>query len=602
MATTDYAAGLAFRVGPLNNIQPFTYQNGMQHVELLERLRYYINNNLRSEFNDEMNRIITEFNAGLAEWDARFTAFMSSLTGLIAELNDVAIAALINNALSDTRAALELLIDARTESYLSFVERQIASMDTTGNTASLVVAANTTAAQAALNMGGKIVFPAGTIIINGDLGIPSRTAVTGAGEDITVFRIAAGNGWDKRGFYHQPGSTTSSLSNLTMDGNQANRNHSGGQGGIYGTNVSCVNSTYIRWENVKSINAMQHCFDITSAYYGNAGDGAVIPLESRHVTVLNCSGFESGDDCITTHGSRDITVINFRAKGTWKRNDFAYTNSNGFEIDDYSSNVTVIGGHFEGFAHGIEVKAHGNMSAGRFVQLIGTTCERNETNYSFRHIGHHVNYPGAPAVLTLTAENVQVIGAISKYPSRVFFGGTDGVDGDVPDDQTPPGDQYVHMSIGAYRGIDVKGFHYTSDPTFNYAGSSAIVIHYLCEDITLDGVNGKGHTTGTYDVYATGGNQPARNIKLVNSTFRNSAPSGASFGSVSAANVINNSFERNVPGSENKIAIRAYGNNVIRANDVIGTWKANYQISDNYYSSYATPLPTNTLYTPQPVF
>jgi hypothetical protein len=602
MATTDYAAGLAFRVGPLNNIQPFTYSSGMQHVELLERLRVYVNNNLRVEFNEEINRIITEFNEGLTQWDTRFTAFMQSLTALIAELNDEAIAALIVDELSDTRAALELLIDERTESYLSFVQRQVRSIDYTGSEAPLTVANNTSAAQAALDFGGKVEFLAGVFVTNGNLGIPSRTRAIAQGEDITTMRIAAGTGWDTRGFYLKPGSTRNSLEHITVDGNQANRNHDNGTGGIMGTNVSAVNATHFHFTHVKSINAMQHGFDITSAYYGNAGDGAIIPNPSEYWSVNNCSSEQSGDDAISTHGSGKGSINNFRAIGTWKKNLFNYTNSNGLEIDDYSYDITVMGGYFEGFAHGIEVKAHGNMSAGRHIKIVGATCAKNETNYSFRHIGHHVNYPGAPAVLSLTAEDVQVIGCSSLYPSRAFFGGVDQVDGDVPDDQTPAGDQYSHMVIGAYRGVHVIGFSYTSDPTFNYAGSSAIVVHFLAEDVLLDGTRGKGHTTGTWDIYATGGNQPAKNVKIVNSLIRDSAPGGISCGSLSAANILNNSVQRNVPGSENLIAIRAYGNNIIRNNDVIGDWKANYQVSNTYYDVYETPMATNHAYEIQPVF
>ena len=98
MATLGTTA-FPVRIQPLNNIQPFTYRDGMTHLALLEKLRVYINDTLRVEFNDEMERIISEFNAALqnsedtvtealATWQASFDAFMANVEAEIALINE----------------------------------------------------------------------------------------------------------------------------------------------------------------------------------------------------------------------------------------------------------------------------------------------------------------------------------------------------------------------------------------------------------------------------------------------------------------------------------------------------------------------------------
>lgn len=59
-----------FNIGPLNNITPFTYRDGTTYVEVLYKLRDYINLTLRPEFDAEMTRIIAEFQTGVANAEA----------------------------------------------------------------------------------------------------------------------------------------------------------------------------------------------------------------------------------------------------------------------------------------------------------------------------------------------------------------------------------------------------------------------------------------------------------------------------------------------------------------------------------------------------
>lgn len=455
---------------------------------------------------------------------------------------------------------------------------------------------DTIALQAAFNAGGFVTLPAGTAIINGDLSIGSYTNVSGQGEGVTILRVRNGAGWNPRGVYFKQGSTRSSLANLTVDGNQPNRIQTGGSGGIYGTNVSVIGSTRIRIKNVSSINAMQHCFDITTPEYSYAGDGASAPASpSEYVWVEDCFADQHGDDGFSTHGSGKIWFTRCVAMGTWKKTLTGYSNSNGFEIDDFSYDVTLTDCRAEDNAHGFEIKAHGNASAATNIRLIGCAAEANEVNFSLRHIGHHVmlNTDGSAVPLSLTAKNVQINNCTSRNPRRVFTNGATSNDGDIGDNMLPTGVNYCSLVIGAYRGVTITNFHAIGDPSYNYAGASTIVFHFRAEDIVLDGFHVEGFTTGAWDVYATGGDQPAKNVTIVNGILRDSAPGGIGVGSQGNAIIQNNSLSRNVPGSPNAIGIQAFGNKMVRGNRFATPYGTNYNISGAYYSAYETPLTTN---------
>ncbi|KQN99711.1 hypothetical protein ASF21_12955 [Arthrobacter sp. Leaf234] len=453
--------------------------------------------------------------------------------------------------------------------------------------------------------------PAGFCRYKGEVEIHTKTFLEGRGREATQFHHAAGLGWDARGFVFPPGTHDAGLRHLTVDGRYFERDTTIGTapgtqpaGGIYGTNVSVVNSRHIYLEHVRSINAVQHCFDFTTPYYGNAGDGAIIPDPSEFIYATDCYADKYGDDGFTSHGSGHIWYTRCHANGTRYALERSYVNSNGFEADDYSYDVNHTDCYSTGNAHGFEAKAHGTMSAARDVTYIGCHAERNECNWSQRHIGHHVNYPGNPAVRSLTAENIQMIGCKSTHPRRVFFGGVENPDQDVPDDQTPPGSQYHHWVVGAYHGVTNTNFTMRSDPNYNYAGSSAVLIHFLAGEVVLDGYRIQGHTTGTWDIHCTGGDQPAENVTILGGTHKDSAPGGISCGGSSNASIQHIRLSRNVPGSPNKTACRAFGNKTIRdvKIDPATPYQYNFDISQTFYSQYESPLVTNVAYNPQPVF
>ncbi|MGV0109850.1 hypothetical protein [Arthrobacter sp. CP30] len=449
--------------------------------------------------------------------------------------------------------------------------------------------------------------PAGFCKFLGDVEVDTNAFILGQGRNATQFQIAAGVGWDARGFIFPPGSQDAGLKHLTVDGRYFERELTIGTfpgtvpaGGIYGTNVSGVNCRFIYTEHVRSINAVQHAFDFTTPYYGDAGDGAIIPNPSENIFQTDCYADKYGDDGFTAHGSGKIWRTRCHANGTRYAMERSYVNSNGFEEDDYSYDITNTDCYSTGNAHGFEAKAHGTMSAARNITYIGCTAERNECNWSQRHIGHHM----ATAPRSLTARNIQMIGCKSLYPRRVFFGGIDNPDQDVPDDQTPPGNQYRHWVVGAYHGVTNTNFLMVSDPNYNYAGSSPVLIHFMAGDVVLDGYRVEGHTTGTWDIHCTGGAQPAENITIKNGTHKDSAPGGITCGSASNASLESIRLSRNVPGSPNGVAVQAFGSNkTVRDVKIDPTtpYQYNFRISDTFYSQYESPLSPNVAYSPQPV-
>jgi hypothetical protein len=100
MAITDFP----FRIGPINNITPFTYRDGVTYLEILYKLRDYVNETLRPEFDAEMERIIEEFNAGIANAEEHFTVTKAAI--------DAAQAALTTYVNTETAEARQYVDDA----------------------------------------------------------------------------------------------------------------------------------------------------------------------------------------------------------------------------------------------------------------------------------------------------------------------------------------------------------------------------------------------------------------------------------------------------------------------------------------------------------
>lgn len=503
--------------------------------------------------------------------------------------------------------AVTLPIKGTSATPKSYVDRAVATM---GDTITNVSAApyyvqpnddsvfNMRRLQEAFDAGGFILIPEGLWWIENHT-IGSHTHVFGMGRKTTTLKVKNGAAWNSWGIINKDyvGGTTSnwSLNNMTVDGNQPNRPATGGTGGFRGTTVTAANTSYVWFNNVESISAMQHNFDVTSNDYTygltDSDDTRYSTTPSRFVWYNDCRADLHGDDGFTSHGSEYIWYDNCWAGGTWKATLTTYTNSNGFEFDDGSRHIWATNCYAEQNAHGFEIKAHGNAPAAYDVHLISCVAKNNQVNFSVRHIGFHT--AGQPR--STSAKRVSLISCVSIHPIKVFTG--TGAGESDSDDTT-----LRSLSIGAYRGVNVLDFWAIGDPTYDYGSSATIVFEFKSEDIIFAYFHIEGFVKNThYDIYAKGGDQPTHNVTIGPGTIKDSAVNGISAGSASEAYINQVRITRNVPGSSNGTGIAAFGNNTIRSCFGVQGMAPNFNISGGLFEQYETPLRPNVAWSGAPV-
>ena len=134
---------------PVSTITPFTYREGVTLLRLIKELTLWIddelipwvgteNNGLRDYIDQvkvEIENLVSQYKSELdetkADWDQRYDLLMSSLIDLIGELNDQAVANLVNSETSVTRAALNTKFLRRNHDY--FVPEDYVIGDTPTN-------------------------------------------------------------------------------------------------------------------------------------------------------------------------------------------------------------------------------------------------------------------------------------------------------------------------------------------------------------------------------------------------------------------------------------------------------------------------------------
>lgn len=100
----------AGNVGDLTHVTPFTHRDNATFLTILKGIIDYINKTQVPHFNSELQRIIDELNDAIAlngaEWQNKFDEMIANITAEIGELNDAALAGLLEDTESSVYTAL----------------------------------------------------------------------------------------------------------------------------------------------------------------------------------------------------------------------------------------------------------------------------------------------------------------------------------------------------------------------------------------------------------------------------------------------------------------------------------------------------------------
>lgn len=267
--------------------------------------------------------------------------------------------------------------------------------------------------------GKRVYFPKGTYMVSKTIEIPSNLHIFGEGES-TVIKMEDNVGRDttlmrtgKRGSKREH----IVIKDMTLDFNRVRWNVSGGEtlkdtdGGDQDndqTTLSICFSEYVLVKNVRCLDGYKHCIDITSPRYPSNTNGTTYDNDSsRYVTIENCFASGAGDDNITTHFSSNILITGCRSitpSGVRTGN-----NSNCFEIDDGSRNVTMTDNVAIKGNKGLQIKGHDYAPAPYNVTVDGLRVINCARGVDIKHLGFDsVNNP-SPNAKNVKLSNIEVL-------------------------------------------------------------------------------------------------------------------------------------------------------------------------------------------------
>ncbi|MGJ7922078.1 glycosyl hydrolase family 28-related protein [Neobacillus sp. LXY-4] len=347
----------------------------------------------------------------------------------------------------------------------------------------------------------KVIVPEGIYITKG-IQLPSWTILVGAGKGVTTIKlndvavvgtrlITNANHW--RGNHHIFVGALSLDWNVERLGNVAKTC-------TWGNHSSCLTYAKVKYgwvRDVEAINPGLHCFDITSTLYNYAGDGHRARGGSQYVWLDGLTGFGFGDDGITTHHSDDILItFSHMCDPSGRAHQKGFSNSNGFEIDDGSRNVVLVGNSSTRCFGGVEIKAHQNSSAASNVHIVGHLSINDNRSYNFRHIGHHKSTD----VESKTAYNIVATNLVSVAP----------VWSDLYKDSTPRG-----LVVSAYKNVAINHFTLIGDPDYDYQGNPVCAIQYRARDVLLKNFTFSGFQSAGQPIKVFGGKNGAEAVRMM---------------------------------------------------------------------------------------
>ena len=187
---------------------------------------------------------------------------------------------------------------------------------------------------------------------------------------------------------------------------------------------------YALINNVRCLDAYKHCLDITAPKYKRGSNGATYdPNPSKYVTVQNCFFRGAGDDNLTTHHSSDLLITGCRSERP--NGHLVPKNSNCFEVDDGSRNVTLTNNTAIKGIKGMQIKGHNYGPAPYNVIVNGLRAVNCNIGFDLRHSGWHggstadgaitvdeednpIQYTGAsPTARNVSITNLTVIAPLS---------------------------------------------------------------------------------------------------------------------------------------------------------------------------------------------
>lgn len=299
------------------------------------------------------------------------------------------------------------------------------------------------ALQAAVNAAagqGVLRLSAGTAMLSAEIKLPSHSRVEGRGKSVTTLKflddVVSGNiltNEQNTGDDNNAGNEHIYISDLTTDGNFEVR-----RGNVTverprssdGCGIALCGVRYAEVKRVHCTDNRLHGIDVAAAYYLRAkgipnSEVLYVHQPSKHILLENCEASRAFDDCITTHYSDDITIINPYAHDAYgSLLDASAQNSNAIEIDEGSRDVLILGGKSWNSDKGIQVKGHDDTVAATRVRIIGHTAYNNNVNFEVKQ--DDVFYSESPADpnFSLSSFGVQFIGCTSIQPIAAGIPGT----------------------------------------------------------------------------------------------------------------------------------------------------------------------------------
>lgn len=440
---------------------------------------------------------------------------------------------------------------------------------------------STKAFQDALGTGNVLVtMSAGTYLTTG-IKMPNNSRLVGQGKDITTIKFMDSTPAENIGITNLKMSGNAkniSLENFTFDGNKFRQDKKlKPTGGSRSSNIRFAGVTNGYIYNVKSHSALLHCIDVTYANddYYYEGDGNRVPyaLESKHIHIDNCETYACGDDSITTHHSRYITITNCYAHHP----TITGGNNNGIEIDDGSQFVFLSDNRTEGNFGGVEIKAHAPASASRCVFVNNHLSIEDTRAYNIRHIGHHRAKTDAKSK---TAYDVSLNNCVALRPKY------NGV---------YPGTTPRALLISAYKNVSVNNFTAIGDSDFSKLANGktdsnlpAIAVQFMSENVILNNITVTGFTTAGQDIKFFGGDNRGERFILSNVNIYNSSPKVgiASGGGIYDLKIINGNLKGRGTGN----GIETYNNTTMISGITADNYSNAAVIANEKYKTVPTVL------------